>query len=564
MLSNMLKYIMILNTQNTKQLPDNPVELKKIIFSLNNSFTELNTTFGKLNTSYTEIIEENKNHKIKINHLEEKNRLLLQKLFGRKSEKYVMPGDQEQMPLFNEIESAQEEASVEEKVVTVPEHMRKKGGRKPIPDDLPCTDVIFDIPEEEKICGCGKKLKLIGQEVTKKLDIIPQKIKVIKEIRLKYAQDCECVETGEPTVKIAPLPPALIEKSIVTPGLASYIITSKFCDALPLYRQEKIFLRHGIEISRAKMCGWLIKISGTLAPLLKYMKEALLSGKLLNIDETRIQVLGEPKKENTTQSYMWCYKGGQSDKPVIIFKYQSTRSGEVCKEYIQNYSGYVQTDDYAGYNFIDADEKMIHILCWAHVRRKFDEVIKAAEKGSGKIKTGNAGKALSYIKKIYNIEKDCKEKELTAEQIKNERQERSVPILKEFKAWLDEINVTVVPKSLLGQAVNYNLSNWEKLIKYTENGHVTIDNNGVENAIRPFVIGRKNWLFSGAPQGADASALFYSLVETAKVNNFEPYHYIRYVLEKTLTIKDESEFRNLLPQKINREAFAEYIKKVKT
>ncbi len=547
---------------NSKELTNNPIELKEIIASLNSSYSELNTSFDKVNTSYAEIKEENKNLQIEIKHLEERNRLLLQKLFGRSSEKYFIPGeDKQQALLFNEIETACEK-EVEEPV-TVPEHKRSKGGRKPIPEGLPSKDVIIDIPEEEKNCACGKKYKVIGQEVTKKLDIIPQKITVINEIRLKYAQDCECVETGKPAVITAPLPPALIPKSIVTPGLIAYIIISKFCDALPLYRQEKIFERFGIEISRPKMCGWLIKISKRLLPVLKYLRELLLSGDLINIDETPVQVMDEPGRKNTDKSYMWCYRGGPPEKQTIIFQYDISRAGKVCKEFIAGYRGSVQTDDHSGYNSIEDGNDITHYLCWAHARRKFEEVIKAAEKGSGKTKTGHAGKALSYIGKLYKIEKECIENKLTEEEIKNKRQKESVPIIKEFKVWLDGIRDRVVPKSLLGKAVNYTASNWKKLIRYAETGHVPMDNNGVENAIRPFVLGRKNWLFSGAPHGAEASALYYSLIETAKANEIEPYYYIRYLLEKTLTIKEESEFNGLLPQNIDKEEFAKYIKKVR-
>ena len=290
----------------------------------------------------------------------------------------------------------------------------------------------------------------------------------------------------------------------------------------------------------------------------------LLSGEIINIDETPVQVLNEAGRKNTDESYMWCFRGGPPGKVVIIFKYDTSRAGKVCKEYIKGYRGSVVTDDHPGYNFIEAEEGMRHYLCWAHVRRKFDEVIKAAKKGKKKIRTGHAGKALSYIGKLYNIEKECIKEKLTKEEKKKKRQEEAVPIIKEFEVWLKEIREKVVPKSHLGKAVNYTVSNWGKLTRYVETGDVPMDNNGAENAIRPFVIGRKNWLFSGAPKGAEASGVYYSLIETAKANDFEPYYYLRYVLEKTLTIKEETEFKNLLPQNINKEEFAEYIKKVRS
>ena len=576
----MLKCIMQLNR---KELPDNPAELKKIInsmsasfddlnnsysnlndsyFELNNSYSTLNNSYSELNRTHTEIIKENKNQGIQIKHLEEQLRLLRNKLFSRKSEKYNIPKEEEQQSLlFNEIETQGEEKE-EEKKVTVPEHKKKKGGRKPIPDWLPVEEKIIDVPEEEKKCSCGKEYKEIGQEEIRKVDIIPPRIKVIKEIRKKYAQNCDCVETGKPAVITAPLPPALIPKSIVTPGFISYILISKFCDHIPLYRQEKILARYEIEITRQKMSFWLIKISEMLRPLQKYLKEALLKGDLMNIDETPVQVMKEPGRKNTEKSYMWCYRGGPPDKRVIIFQYDQSRAGKVCREFISGYRGSVVTDDHPGYGFIEKEVDMTHYLCWAHVRRKFENVIKAAKKGSGKKeKTGHAGKALSYIGKLYKIEEYCRENKLIKEQIKEKRRKESVPIIKEFKAWLDGIYEKVVPKSLLGIAVKYTMSNWEKLEKYAETGHVPMDNNGAENAIRPFVVGRKNWLFSGAPRGAEASALYYSLIETAKANGLEPYYYMRYLLEKALNIKDETEFKELLPQNIDKEEFAEFINK---
>ena len=271
----------------------------------------------------------------KINYLEERVRLLQNELFGRKSEKsLVEPVDQ--MPLF---EAAKEEplvidSSADEDII-IPEHTRKKRGRKPLPKDLPRFDVIHDLAEEEKVCGCGSLLSKIDEEVTEKLDIIPAKIRVLRHVRYKYAcKDCEGVEDDGPTVKIGPVPIQLIPKGIGTEGLLAHVIISKFADALPLYRQEKIFDRMGVDLSRATMSNWVVTVAQTCRPLLLLMEEELRSGPLINADETPLQVMKEPGRSNTSKSYMWVYVGGDPDRPTRLYQYHPTRSGTVALKFL--------------------------------------------------------------------------------------------------------------------------------------------------------------------------------------------------------------------------------------
>ena len=442
--------------------------------------------------------------------------------------------------------------------IEIEKHTRKKKGRKAIPEELVTKVVEHDIPESEKQCGCGETLTRIGDESSIKIDIIPQKVDVIKNIYYKYAcKCCEGVETPGKTVKIAPVAPTILGTCMATAGLLAYIVVSKFCDALPLYRQEKIFERFGLPISRVNMANWLIKGSKKLNPLLIYLQMELRSGPSMNIDETRVQVFREPGRKNSSFSQMWVYRGGAPCSPVILFDYKPTRSGKEPLEVVGDYKGYIQADDFSAYKVFEKNEHIILLGCWAHCRRKFDEVLKAA-KNKEKIKTGKAEKALSYIRKLYAIEKRCRENDLTFDQIKTERQKYSKPILVEFKKWLDEKSLTVVPDGKLGKAIGYTLKNWPKLIGYVEEGYLSIDNNPAENAIRPFVLGRKNWMFSGSPRGADASALYYSLIETAKVNNYDPYYYLRYIFEQIPLIKDGKEYKNLLPQYLDREKFNKF------
>jgi len=487
----------------------------------------------------------------RIEHLENQIRLLRARLFGSKSEKQVVDKDDNQLSLFDEAEEVTEESPAKEEKVVVAEHVRQKGGRKLLPEDLPRIEVVHDLPEEEKICACGCEMSRIGEEVSENLDIVPARVQVIRHIRYKYAcKHCEGVESEEGAVKIAALPPRIIPQSIATPGLLAYILTAKFADALPFYRQEKQFARIGVELTRATMANWTIRTAEVSRPLLDCLAEEIRSGPLIGIDETTVQVLQEPGRSNTSKSYMWVFRGGDPDKPALIYQYHPTRAGDVAADFINSYKGYVQTDGYAGYGGLDHKPGLIHIGCWAHARRKFAEVIKARQpvkKGQPQ-KIGSAEKALNYIGKLYQLESRADREKLTPDQRRELRKAEAVPILDDFKKWLDKRSQQTPPQGLLGKAINYTLEQWDRLIGYVQDGRLRPDNNLVENAIRPFVLGRKNWLFSGHPRGADASAAIFSLIETARANDLEPYHYLRYVFERLPLITRPEDYKNLLPQ----------------
>jgi transposase len=512
-------------------LPDNTTDLKNIINSLSISYKNL---------------EQKK--QARIDFLEERIRLLQNELFGRKTEKQPKP-DQQQLMLFDENQTDDPEIDELSGKTIIPEHIRKKRGRKPLPEELPRIEVILDINENEKICGCGCELSHIGDDTSEKLEIIPAKVQVIRYIRKKYAcKNCEGVEDDGPTVRIAPLPPQIIPKSIATPGLLAHIIVSKFEDALPFYRQEKILGRMGIDLPRSTLCNWAVKVADKIEPMISLLHDAIRSGPLINIDETPVQVLKEPGRSNTSNSYMWVYRGGDPDHPVLIYQYQPTRSGQVPLSFLKDYQGYVQTDGYAGYDALGRKAGVDLVGCWAHARRKFIEVIKAKSK---KGKKGIADKAIDFIGKLYRIEKQAKEGCLKPDAIYQLRQEEAKPILEEFHNWLLSKSNITPPQGLLGKAIHYTLKYWDRLIRYIEDGRLRPDNNLAENAIRPFVIGRKNWLFSGSPNGAKASSNLYSLIETAKANGLKPYEYLRYLLEKLPYAETEQDYKNLLPQNID-------------
>jgi transposase len=498
--------------------------------------------------------EERASFQAKAELLEEENRLLRAILYGPSSEKKVAEeptAEQPHLP-FDEAEEAPPtpEAPPTEKI-TVIGHTRQKPGRKPLPENLPRVDEEIDLPAEEKFAPCGCPLKGIGKEVSERLDIIPAKIRVIRTSRLKYAPDCQC-PTGEGApgeVKIAPSPPQLIPHGIATAGLVAHVVTAKFVDAIPLYRQEQQFLRLGLDIGRNTLCSWVRLAAASCARLLELLMEEVLSGPIINMDETRVQVLREPGRPNTTNSYMWVIRGGPPDRPGVIFRYDPSRAGRIPEELLRGYRGYLQTDGYIGYEAVGERDGIRHLGCWAHARRKFVEVVKGTKGGT---KAGVAQEVLDLIEKLYCIEANARERGRAPDEVVAIRAQEAKPILDTIKELLEKRSLTTPPKSLLGKAIFYSLNQWPRLIVYLENGNLHPDNNLAENAIRPFAVGRKNWLFSGSPRGATGSATLFSLIETAKANGLEPYAYLRLLFTVLPTVSTDADIRALLPQYLDR------------
>lgn len=476
----------------------------------------------------------------KVVHLEEQNALLRQRLFGRKSEQTTDPATP-QLALFNEAESVAEPVAedVDEEAVAP---TKRRGKRKPLPADLPRIEVIHELPEHELTCTCGCRKHTIGEEVSEQLEIVPMQIRVIKHIRKVYG--CRGCETAPVT---ADKPAQLIEKSMASPSVLAMLLTTKYVDGLPLHRFEKVLSRHGIDISRQTLARWVIQCGEHLQPLLNLMRDRLLESRVIHCDETRVQVLKEPDREATSQSWMWVQTGGPPGKPVILFDYSTSRAQEVPSRLLESYCGYLMTDDYAGYNAVAVQPGIERMGCWAHARRKFIEAQKVQPKG----KTGRADIALNLINKLYGIERDLKD--ASDEQRHQGRQQDSLPILAQLHGWLEKTQPQVTAQNALGKAVGYLASNWNKLKRYVEAGHLPIDNNPAERAIRPFVIGRKAWLFSDTPKGAVASAQIYSLVETAKASSQEPYAWLRHVLERLPHAQSVADYEALLPWNCSRE-----------
>ncbi len=484
---------------------------------------------------------QNQNWEKKYQLLEEKLALALHRQFGRRAENIP-----EQIELFDtdESQTPEEDTSAEQEI---PSYKRKKTGRKPLDENLPRKEKILDIPEDEKTCACGTELKKIGEEISEKLHVIPPRIWVERIIRFKYAcGNCEgTADEDVPAVKIAPPEPSIIPKGIVTPGLLAFLMVNKYVDHLPFYRQEKRFERMGARISRQNMSNWQKKAYEALLPLFELLKTHLKSGPVLQMDETTVQVLNEPGRDNGQKSYMWLARGGPPGQPAVYYEYHPTRASEHAKNFLTDFEGYLQTDGYQGYKTaVEGNPDISLVGCFAHARRKFFEADKASKKSK------SALEGIKHIKKLYALENDLRNKKLSLEDFLEQRKSKAGPILDAFKRWLDKRSENVLPESALGKAVHYALNQWDYLIRYLESPYLTPDNNASENAIRPFVLGRKNWLFSGNPKGADSSCGMYSLIETAKQNDLNPFDYLYFVFTMAPLVKNEQDWEALLPWNI--------------
>ena len=478
--------------------------------------------------------------------------LLRHKRFGAGANRV----SKDQITLFDESELEQLIGELEVQLDVVEKAPAKDNGaplnkpvRRPLPATLKRVEKIIDVSDEEK-AAMGDDWTLIGYEDSEQLATISRQYYVIKTRRAKYVPVNDEIPGSEQGVIVAPRPQTIIPKSLGHSSLIADVATSKFVDGLPFYRQEAVFEREGIDLSRQTMRGWITQLEAPLTPIMVQMRQLFYTGRLIQMDETRLQVLNEPGRDNTQQSFMWVYRGGLPDNPVAWYEYAETRSGEVPYQFLfppdgpeppENWQAYLQTDGYTGYNALARQPQILgHAACWAHVRRKFVDATK------GRKNTAAAHQMVALIGKLYQVERAAKG--LTAQERHVVRQERSKPILAKIKDWLDRAAPKTLPKSLLGNAINYTLNLWSQLNVYLEDGHIKIDNNLTENAIRPFVIGRKGFLFSGSPKGARASAILYSLIESAKANKLEPRAYLNHLFEHLPTAKTEQAITALLPQ----------------
>lgn len=468
---------------------------------------------------------------------QEEKRLAAARQFAPSSEQ-----EAKQYYLFDEAEmGACEEEEPQEAVTTEVKAHQRRGGRKPLPASLPRIDIVHDLPDAQKHCSCGCLKEKIGEEISEQLDIIPAKVRVLKHIRPKYTcKHCDSAPSS------APMPPQPIPKSQVSPGFLAYVITSKYADALPLYRQCHILSRGGIDYSRNTLCQQVVKAGELIQPLINLLQDQALSYPVLQMDETVVQVLNEPGKTAQSQSYMWVMRGGPPHHSSIIYHYDPGRGKAVPKRLLADYHGFLQTYAWHAYDAVHG-EHITAVGCWAHARRKFKDAQKSLPRSKQK-RSGRLQKALNTIAKLYAVEKRMPST-ACVEEIHQIRQRDSVPLLKAFYAWLVEQNVN--PESRLGKAIAYTLKYWDRLNVYCTDGRIEIDNNLVENKIRPFAVGRKNWLFSTSQSGAKASANLYSLIETAKANGLNEYDYLKWVFHKLPAANSVDDIEALLPWNID-------------
>jgi transposase len=466
----------------------------------------------------------------KINWFTEQFRLMQARKFGRSTE-------QSSVIQFDWLPETLEEASAtepeEDKSTGILLRKTKSQGRRIDTSKLQRGRIVHDLPEA--CCpSCQGDVIKMGEDVAEQLEYIPGSLKVIEHVRIKYScRPCD-------TIKMAEKPPAPVPKCMAGASLLTEVILSKYQRHIPMYRQSQILLSEGIDIPANTLVNWGLSLYEVLAPLAKAMWEQLKNTDVLQADDTRVKMLATDK-----QGFMWCYRSCDPEKRYVIFSYNESRAGKVPSEHLKDFKGILQTDGYSGFNELRIKPGIINIGCFAHCRRKFVEVIKVSGNATGK-----ANEAVKIIEKLYEIEREAKG--LGFSERYALRQEKSKPILEGFNQWLKSSAEKVGTKSKLSQAVHYALNQWEYLSAYINHGEVEIDNNGVENQIRPFALGRKNWLFVGNQKGADASALFYSLIQTCILNEIEPRKYFNYLLRHVKEMRVGTiEAKDLLPQNID-------------
>ena len=501
---------------------------------------QLETDKVSLAHQHSQLEFDNAQLKIRVVILQEQLNLALARRYAARSEK-LSP---DQVRLFDEAEvdaAAAEREAPDADSVRIAAHTRTRRGRQPLPDTLARLDMLHELPASERYCDRdGAPLTAIGTVISEQLDIIPAQIRVLRHIRQQYACACgRCIKT-------APLPAQPIPKSLASPGLLAHVVVSKYQDALPLYRQETILRRIGVELPRATLANWMIEAGQLVQPLINLLRDRLLAYDLVQMDETPVQVLKEPGKSAQSKSYLWLARGGPPDTPVILYDYDPGRGADVPLRLLEGFQGYLQTDGYAGYHAVVCAHQLTHVGCWAHARRKFDEALKAQGKHR---RPGLADQGWVWIQKLYGVERAVRD--ASAQQRYAYRRQHAEPILKDLRTWLDESQPLVPPATATGKALHYLHNEWPKLVRYLDDGRLEIDNNRAENAIRPFVTGRKNWLFSDSVRGVKASAILYSLIETAKANQLEPYTYLRRLFTELPKANTIEAIEALLPGNIS-------------
>ena len=495
-------------------------------------------------TEYEHLLEDKRQKEWLLEQL----RLARKKQFGASSEKATEEVTEQLSFLFDEpaaYKQPKEEPEAEE-TVEVKAHARKKrsgSAREILPENAEVEEETHELPEEARLCPqCGEVMQPIGTEVRETLKIIPAKVILHRDIYVTYGcGNCKQNDIAVPIVQ-TPKEPALLPGSCASAEAVAHIAVQKYVMGSPLYRQEQEWNRQGVMLSRQTMSNWLLRCSDAwLAPIYAELRKLLLARDLLHADETEVQVLHEPGKAPQTQSYMWLYRtGSDAEHPIVLYEYQPGRGKDYPKEFLEGFRGYLQTDGYAGYNSV---EGAIHVGCWAHVRRKFNDALEVSGKGK---KSPTAAQGVAYCTQLFKLEEQWKD--LTPEERQKKRLEQAKPVLDAILAWAN--TRTAAPKSKLGIALNYLKNQWPALTTYLQDGRIELSNNRAERSIKPFVISRKNFLFANTTNGAQSCAVLFSLIETAKENNLDPCRYLTWVLKEApkRSCSDPAWAQTLTPQ----------------
>lgn len=474
-------------------------------------------------------------------------RLLTAKRYGASSEKSKQT-DNNQLSLFdsafNEAEASAKPLAPEPELISVPAHKRVKSkGKKGIAlDGLPENIIEHHLSEEEMVCSCcGNPRHVIRQEISRELVIVPPQFSVDVHVQdVCGCRHCEAHGDGAQTIVVtAPRPKRAFPGSIASPSVVAHVIEEKYVMGIPLYRQEQQWARRGVALSRQNMSNWILHAASQwFEPIYDQMRAALLRENIIMADETSVQVLNENGKAPESKSFMWVYRSGRYGPGIVLYEYQPSRAAEHVKQFLKGFKGYLVTDGYAAYKGLP---DVINAGCWAHTRRKFDEAIKAS---GGKKKNPKALEGLIFCNQLYDIE--AKFRDLGPAERYKARQLHSKPVLEAFLAWLQTTRQESLSSTHLGKAISYCLKHWEALNTFLLDGRLDIDNNRTERSIKPFVIARKNFLFCIAPHGAKASAITFSLIESAKENGLKPFEYLKYLLEELPNI-DNGDLSKFMP-----------------
>ncbi|MET1247752.1 IS66 family transposase [Sporolactobacillus sp. STCC-11] len=501
--------------------------------------TDSNTpTIEELREERDALKKQNAELTLKLKWFQEQFRLSQKRQFGASSEK-THP-EQLTLQLFNEAES-ESDTNLPEPTVETITYKRKKsqGQRQEKLENLPVEVIDYDLPEDEQICSCcGGALHEMSTEVREELKIIPAQVKFIKHVRHTYTcRHCEREAIQTPIVT-AKAPKAVFPKSLASPSAMAYVMCQKYLDAQPLYRQEQQLKRLGVTLSRQTLANWMLHgAERWLRLIYDRMKTYLVARDLLHADETTLQVLKEPGRSASSKSYLWLYRTGREKPGIILYDYQTTRAAKHPMKFLEDFKGYLQVDGYAGYQQL---KNVILAGCWAHARRKFSDALSALPE-SAKESAVIAKEGLAYCNQLFKIEQDLKKSKASDDERYQVRQNQSKPIVEAFSVWLQKQAPKVLPKTALGLAIKYCRGQWEKLTVFLQDGRLELDNNRGERSIKPFVIGRKNWLFSNTPRGAKSSATIYSIIETAKENGLIPFQYLIYLFEQLPNLEEQNE-----------------------